>query len=81
MANSTFSPEKRYFSTDEVVLFLREYAGLTYSKNTIFKMTMRKDIPFQKGPSGRLLFPVQKVKAWVDGSGVVEPSEQSEARG
>lgn len=66
------APEKRYFSTPEVISFLKEYAGLTFSKSTIFKMSMRQDIPCQKGPSGRLLFPVQQVKAWIDNGGKIE---------
>ncbi len=70
---ATFTaPEKRYFSTPEVISFLKEYAGLTFSKSTIFKMSMRQSIPAQKGPGGRLLFPVQEVKAWVDNGGKIE---------
>jgi len=81
---TTFTaPEKRYFSTTEVIAFLKSYAGLTFSKSTIFKLSMRQAIPCQKGPGGRLLFPVQQIKTWIDNGGVVEPSEteHSEVRG
>ncbi|TNJ37403.1 hypothetical protein [Prosthecochloris vibrioformis] len=69
------APEKKYFTTPEVVAFLKAYAGLTFSRSTIFKMSMRQAIPCQKGPSGRLLFPVQQIKAWVDNGGKMKPSE------
>jgi hypothetical protein len=71
-ATTFTAPEKRYFNTPEVISFLKEYAGLTFSKSTIFKMSMRQSIPCRRGPSNRLLFPVQEVKAWVDNGGKIE---------
>ena len=79
MENQTFTaPERRYLSTREVTAFLEQYAGLTYTMGTIYKMTMRKAIPFHKAPSGRLMFPIKEIIEWVDNGGIVEPSEKQE---
>lgn len=67
-------PEKRFFSTPELIVFLRDYAGMTITKSTVFKWSMLGKIPCQKAPNGRLLFPCEAVKAWVE-SGNVEQGE------
>lgn len=64
-------PEKRFFSTTEVITFLRDYAGLVISRSTVFKWTMAGKIPCQKAPNGRLLFPCEAVKKWIE-SGHIE---------
>jgi len=67
-------PEKKFFSTSELVTFLHDYAGMTVTKGTVFKWSMMGKIPCQKAPNGRLLFPVDKVQQWVE-SGNVEQGE------
>ena len=67
-------PEKRFFSTTEVITFLRDYAGLVISRSTVFKWTMAGKIPCQKAPNGRLLFPVNEVRDWIE-SGSTENVE------
>jgi hypothetical protein len=59
-------PEKRFFSTPELISFLRDYAGMTISKSTAFKWSMLGKIPCQKAPNGRLLFPVDEVRRWIE---------------
>ena len=62
-------PEKRYFSTLEVIAFLKDYAGMVVSRSTLFKWSMDGKIPYRKAPNGRLLFPCREVQSWIDGSG------------
>ena len=64
-------PSKRFYSTPELIDFLHEYAGLTVTKSTVFKWSMLGKIPCQKAPNGRLLFPCEAVKKWIE-SGSIE---------
>lgn len=67
-------PEKKFFSTPEVIAFLRDYAGLVIARSTVFKWRMDGKIPCQKAPNGRLLFPVNEVRDWIE-SGRAEAVE------
>jgi len=79
MNNTTIftRPEKRFYSTTELMAFLREYAGMVVSRSTVFKWSMTGKIPCKKAPNGRLLFPVEEVRRWVEsGSDAVQSEEE-----
>lgn len=77
----TTRPEPKYLTTSGLMSYLREYAGFAPSRSNLYKLTMSGKIPYRHGPGNRLLFPIAEIRQWVDNGGVVEPSEQSEARG
>jgi len=60
--------EKKYFSTTEVLEFLKHYAGMDVSKSALFNWSATGFIPCKKAPNGRLLFPVADVQKWIDGT-------------
>ncbi|MBV5304440.1 MAG: hypothetical protein JZU70_09625 [Chlorobium sp.] len=60
-------PAKAFYSTDELVAFLFDFAGMTVTKGTVFKWSMAGKIPCQKAPNGRLLFPVHAIQDWIQG--------------
>lgn len=68
---STASPlssvQQKYFNASQVIDFLNTYAGFTLTKSGLYQLTMRKAIPHVKGPGGRLLFDITKVRHWVEG--------------
>lgn len=67
-------PEKKFLSIDEVGPFLQAYAGFSPKRCSLYNLTSRGKIPFSKSPTGRLLFAVEKIKAWAE-SGDVEKVE------
>lgn len=80
-ATVTTRPEPKYLSSTGLMNYLREYAGFAPSRSNLYKLTMTGQIPFKKGPGGRLLFPIAEIRRWVDNGGVVEPSETKPAEG
>ena len=62
-------PEPKYLSTEGLLSYLREFAGFAPSKSSLYQMTMCDQIPFIKGPGGRLLFPIAEIRRWVEAGG------------
>jgi hypothetical protein len=65
-------PEKAFYSTKELVVFLRDYSGMVVTENTVHKWSMLGTIPTRRAPNGRLLFPVKEIQDWIDGGGKKE---------
>lgn len=61
-------PAPKFLSTKGAKKFLHDYADLNYSDSRFFALTFQGKIPCRKGPTGRLLFPIDELKAWVDGN-------------
>jgi len=61
-------PERKYLCTSNLIHYLREYAGMNVSKSTIYRWSMNNSIPCKKAPNGRLLFPVQDIVEWIEGT-------------
>lgn len=68
---STASPpssvQQKYFNASQVVDFLNTFAGFNLTKSGLYQLTMRNAIPHRKGPGGRLLFEIAKIRQWVEG--------------
>lgn len=77
----TTRPEPKYLSSTGLISYLREYAGFAPSRSNLYKLTMNGQIPFKKGPGGRLLFPIKEIRLWVDSGGAVVHSETEQAEG
>jgi len=73
----TTRPEQKYLSTAGLISYLREYAGFAPSRSNLYKLTMQNQIPFKKGPGGRLLFPIAEIRQWVENGGNVERGEDA----
>ncbi len=59
--------EPKYLSSKGLINFLQVYAGFTLSRSCLYKLTMDSQIPHVKGPGGRLLFPIEDIKKWLEG--------------
>jgi excisionase family DNA binding protein len=68
MESRTFfsPPEKKYLSSSGLITYLKEFADITISRSTIYKLTMNGVIPHIKGPGKRLLFPIEGIKQWIE---------------
>jgi hypothetical protein len=66
--NDFIKIKKAFYSTPELVAYLRDYAGMKITKSTVFKWSMSGKIPCRKAPNGRLLFPVDAVQKWLIGN-------------
>ena len=64
---SCLAVEPKYLSSKGLIAFLQVYAGYTLSRSSLYKLTMDSQIPHKKGPGGRLLFPIDAIKQWVEG--------------
>jgi len=58
-------PVKERMSIDDAVAYLNEN-GLTISKSTLYKNTMKKTIPFSRFGDRRIVFSAKELDAWVD---------------
>ena len=79
--NAFAKPEQKYLSSAGLISYLKEFAGFAPSRSTLYKLTMNGNIPHIKGPGNRLLFPIDKIRAWVENGGIVEQSETEKAEG
>jgi hypothetical protein len=82
MEQSTLAkPEPKYLSSAGLISYLKEFAGFAPSRSNLYKLTMNGDIPHIKGPGNRLLFPIDKIRAWVENGGNVEQSRSEMEEG
>ena len=66
-------PEPKYFSTAIAIKFAEKFAGYSISRGRLYKYTMDKTVPHIKGPGGRLLFPIEEFKDWLEGKWQTTP--------
>jgi excisionase family DNA binding protein len=64
-------PEKKYLSVDGARQYAEDFASFTISKSRFYTLTSEGKLPFvKKGHGGRLLIPIDKFKAWLEGGEV-----------
>ena len=61
-------PEKKYLSVDGARQYAEDFASFSISKSRLYTLTSKGELPFiKKGPGGRLLIPIDKFRAWLEG--------------
>ena len=69
MSNTLFTPpEKKYLSVDGARQYAESFASFTLSRSRFYTLTSEGKIPHIKGPGGRLLIPIDKFRAWLEGN-------------
>jgi len=70
MSNTTTQftpPEKKYLSVDGARQYAEDYASIKLSRTRLYALTSKGKVPNLKGAGGKLLFPIDKFKAWLEG--------------
>jgi len=74
MSNTTatqFSqPEQKYFSLNSALKFAKDFADFELSKASFYRLSSQGKLPVIRHSSGRLLIPIDKFKAWLEGGEV-----------
>ena len=60
-------PEKKYLSVPGAIAYAESFASFPLSKSRFYTLTSEGKIPHVKGHGGRLLIPIDKFKAWLEG--------------
>lgn len=63
-------PEKKYLSVDGARQYAEDYASIKLSRTRLYALTSKGKVPHLKGAGGKLLFPIDKFKAWLEGGEV-----------
>ena len=63
-------PERKYLSAEGARQYAEDYASYPISRSRFYALTSEGKIPHLKGPGGRLLIPIDKFKAWLEGGEV-----------
>ncbi len=64
-------PEKKYLSVDGARQYADKFASFPISKSRFYTLTSEGKIPHVKGHGGRLLIPIDKFRAWLEGGSEV----------
>ena len=71
MSNTTATPfsqpEQKYFSLNSALKFAKDFADFDLSKASFYRLASKGKIPVVRHSSGRLLFPIDKFQAWLEG--------------
>jgi len=59
-------PEKKYLSSDGARKYAEDYASITLSKARLWALTSKGKVPHLKGAGGKLLFPIDKFRVWLE---------------
>ncbi len=73
MSNTTspfLPPEKKYLSVAGAIQYAEDFASFTISKSRFYALTSECKIPHIKGAGGRLLIPIDRFRAWLEGGDV-----------
>lgn len=64
-------PEPLYLEIAPLVEYLQRVFGYSISRTSIYRHVRSGSIPHIHGPGKRLLFPVAKVRLWIENGGQV----------